>query len=68
MKTGNDYSLWWLGGAVLLMASSITCISLLERRRTQAGQQRSLEEATERLESEGGPILANKSRVPAPVF
>ena len=72
MKIRNDHSLWWLGGAVALMASSITCITLLETRRARAQARRrsvrALQEATEKRQSEGGAILADKSRVAAPVF
>ena len=58
-----------MGGAFLLMACSATCISLLETRRVRGRRrQRSLQQATENWEGEGGAILSDGARVTVPVL
>lgn len=59
MKSKPNYSLCLIAGAVALIAGSVACITLVERRR--ARNQRGLEDDVQNWEAEGGAITSTEA-------
>jgi hypothetical protein len=61
----KDQSLFWICGALALIASSVTCIVLLESRR--ARRQRVMDQALQDWEGEGGAVPVEPEATLEPV-
>ena len=58
MKSKSNSSLWLITGALSLIASSVACMTLMERRRDR--DLRALESDVQNWEGEGGAVTARE--------
>jgi hypothetical protein len=67
MKSKRNYGLWLIAGALGVIASSVACMTWVERRRGR--ELRALEQDVQNWEAEGGAITSTEDeREEAPML